>query len=187
MGVVSSQAESKVRALNTIAPWKSVDTGEERFRSAGCAPTFGCQAEKQLVKRLRRSRQIGGRWGDTTSARLAEGGLSRKRMWQPCQMPGGEVGQRVPGDGACVKEDLKARGSNLNLKNPEKWLKTPDTMLRSLSVSSEPRRPPAGAGQEEPGASRLTWPRRCCAFPASAPAQCSKRKGPRSCFSCFTI
>lgn len=54
-----------------------------------------------------------------------------------------------------MKEDLKARGSERpELEGPREVAETRGTMVRSLSVSSEPRRPPAAAAQEEPGASR---------------------------------
>lgn len=79
--------------------------------------------------------------------------------WMP-----GAGGARLPGRGSHAQEDLRARGSSVSLKNPEKWLKT---LVACLSEQN-PDLPQAETGQDRcgPGA------------PCLDPSSCSERKGP---------
>lgn len=79
--------------------------------------------------------------------------------WMP-----GAGGARLPGRGSHAQEDLRARGSSVSLKNPEKWLKTPVACLSEQN----PDLPQAETGQDRcgPGA------------PCLDPSSCSERKGP---------
>lgn len=66
-----------------------------------------------------------------TSARQGGEGLSEKEHGSrgKCRVEGGS--RELRGGGARMGEDRQARLSDLSLKDPKKWLKTPDKRVRS--------------------------------------------------------